>query len=175
VAGQSSKRSARKRRQRGAGPKAVPSHRREQRVAQQADTERERRAAQRTLGKVGERPPSPFGGLPVSEFAIFVGIIALLVWYFAGFGTAVLVVGIIVIVLAVVEITAREHFSGFRSHTTLLAAIPAVGVAALAVKLTGEKAGDAPLIALAVPVFLLLFWPLRRRFQTARQARITRR
>jgi UDP-N-acetylmuramyl pentapeptide phosphotransferase/UDP-N-acetylglucosamine-1-phosphate transferase len=178
VAGQSSKRGARKRRNPGAKPKAVPSQRREQRAVQRTESETQRHAAQRTLGTVGERPPSPFGGVPASEIAIFAGIVASVVWFFVYGGSkvnAVLVVGLIVLALGVIEVTAREHFSGYRSHTTLLAALPAFIVAIGLVALTGEKAGDAPLLAVAVPIFLLLFWPLRRRFQIARQARIVRR
>ena len=37
-----------------------------------------------------------------------------------------LAVGVVVCTLGVLEVTAREHFSGYRSHATLLAAIPAV-------------------------------------------------
>jgi hypothetical protein len=155
----------------------VPSQRREQRSAQRADIETQRRAAQRTLGTVGERPPSPFGGLPVSEISIFAGLVATIVWFivYAPTVNATLIVGLLVMAFGVVEVTAREHFSGYRSHTTLLAAIPAFLVAFGLIALTGEKAGNAPLLAVAVPIFLLLFWPLRRRFQTARQARVVRR
>jgi UDP-N-acetylmuramyl pentapeptide phosphotransferase/UDP-N-acetylglucosamine-1-phosphate transferase len=176
VAGQTSKRSGRKRRNPGAKPTAVPSQRREQRAVQRTESEVQRQAAQRTLGTVGERPPSPFGGLPISEIMIFAGIVATIVWFIAWAPTvnATLVVGLVVLALGVIEVTAREHFSGYRSHTTLLAALPAFLVAIGLVALTGEKAGDAPLLAVAVPIFLLLFWPLRRRFQAARQARVRR-
>jgi Flp pilus assembly protein TadB len=169
----SQKSTKRKRRNSGAAPRAVPSQRREQRAERNVVTEREQRASQSILGTRGERPPSPFGGLPVSEFAIFAGIVALIVWFFVG-GDAQLIVGSVVIVLGVLEVTAREHLSGYRSHTTLLAAIPAVAAGVVAVRVSGEKAGNAPLLFLAVPVFVLLFFPLRRRFQAARQARVVR-
>jgi hypothetical protein len=122
---------------------------------------------------VGERPESPFGGLPVSEIAIFAGLVALVVWFIKG-GTVTLVIAIAVMGLGVLEVTAREHFSGYRSHATLLAAIPAVLVGVTAVSVSGESAGNAPLIFVGVPVFLLAFWPLRRRFQIARQTRVAR-
>jgi hypothetical protein len=151
----------------------VPSPRREQRAEQRSSTDRQRRESHRTLGTVGERPESPFGGLPVSEIAIFAGLVALIVWFIKG-GTVTLLIAIGVMGLGVLEVTAREHLSGYRSHTTLLAAIPAVLVGVTAVSISGESAGNAPLIFIGVPVFLLAFWPLRRRFQIARQARVAR-
>jgi hypothetical protein len=172
MAGQKPKRRSRKRGNTTA-PRAVPSQRREQSAEQRLRSEHQRRAGQRTLGTVGERPPSPFGGLPVSEIAILLGAVALIVGWIQGGGVALLV-GLALVVLAVLEITAREHLSGYRSHATLLAAVPAVGIGLGLVTVSGEKAGDAPLLGVAIPIFLLLFWPLRKRFQTARQARIVR-
>jgi hypothetical protein len=140
---------------------------REQRAAS------ERRRAQRQLGREGERPESPFGGLPVSELAIFVGLIAFVFGFIQGGGPA-LIVGIVVCALGVIEITAREHFAGYRSHTALLAAIPAVAVEAGLVAVFGEPKQRALLLVVAVPVFGILFWLLRRKFLTARQARVAR-
>ena len=37
--------------------------------------ERQTQRSGTMLGKTGEPPPSPFGGVPVSEIAIFAGII----------------------------------------------------------------------------------------------------
>jgi hypothetical protein len=132
-----------------------------------------RRERQRTLGAVGEPPPNRFGGVPVSELLILAGIVALVFWLVVG-GTPALIVGILVILLGVLEFTSREHLSGYRSHTVLLSAVPAVVVAGIAITISGERSGDAPLLATAIPVFLLAFFPLRRRFQSARQARVAR-
>jgi hypothetical protein len=172
VASQKSKRS-RKRRGADTAPRAVASPRRGQRSEQQAASTRQRELGQRTLGTVGERPPSPFGGLPVSEIAIFAGIVALVVWLING-GQVTLIIGIALCALGVIEVTAREHFSGYRSHATLLAGIPAIAVGIGLVLVTGEHSGDAPLLFVAVPVFALLFFPLRKRFAIARQARVVR-
>jgi hypothetical protein len=110
----------------------------------------------------------------VSEFAIFAGAVALVVGILQS-ARPTLIVGIVVCALGVIEVTAREHFSGYRSHATLLAAIPAVGVVigvSLAAHATRQ---DRFLMLLAgVPVFALLFWLLRKRFRTARQARVAR-
>lgn len=151
----------------------MPSTRRETRAERQAVGEHLHRRQHRQLGSEGDRPASPFGGLPVSELAILLGFIALVFGFIRGGGPA-LIVGVAVCALGVLEITAREHFSGYRSHTVLLAAIPAVAAATGLVALLGEPKQRGVLLVVAVPVFGILFWLLRRRFQTARQARVAR-
>jgi hypothetical protein len=121
----------------------------------------------------GDPPPNPFGGLPVSELAIFFGAIAVVVGWTAT-ATPALVVGVVICVLGVVEVTAREHFSGYRSHTTLLAGIPAVGIGVGMIALVGGSLHRGTLLLVVIPVFGILFWLLRRRFVTARQARLVR-
>ena len=121
----------------------------------------------------GDPPPNPFGGLPVSELAIFAGAIGVLVGWISRAGPA-LVVGIIVCTLGVAEVTGREHFSGYRSHALLLAGIPAVGIGVAMIALLSGSLGRGPLLLVVVPVFGILFWLLRRRFQSARQARLVR-
>lgn len=135
--------------------------------------EREHRRAERRLGREGERPESPFGGLPISELAILAGLVAAVVGFLEG-GGAALIVGLVVCALGVVEVTAREHFSGYRSHAVLLAAIPAIAVEVGIVVGIGEPRQRALLLLAVVPVFGILFWLLRRKFASARQARIAR-
>ena len=167
------KRSRKPRGSTGTAPRAVASQRRAERAAREAAAKRQSSTASRTLGTVGERPPSPFGGLPVSEFAIFIGMVGVIVGFFAGGNGVAMAVGALVCVLGVTEVTAREHFSGFRSHTTLLAAIPAVIVEAAVVILFKPK--DRALVALLViPVFAICFFLLRRTVQPARHARVAR-
>jgi hypothetical protein len=125
------------------------------------------------LGTYGERPPNLFGGVPVSEIAIFFGGLGALVGLASG-AVQALVVGIVVCALGVVEFTAREHFSGYRSHATLLAAIPAVGIGVGLIALVGGSLGRSTLLLAVGPVFAVLFWLLRNRFRSARQARIAR-
>ncbi len=124
------------------------------------------------LGTVGERPSNPLG-LPVSEVAIFAGIIALIVGFINGGGPA-LIAGIVVCALGVIEVTAREHFSGYRSHATLLAAIPAIGAGVGVTALVGTRNRAPLLLGIALPIGALLFLLLRKRFEVARQARVAR-
>jgi hypothetical protein len=168
-----SQKSKRKRRNPSAAPRAVPSQRREQRVERQVRTERQQRTQSRTLGTTGERPPSPFGGLPVSELAIFVGIIGLVVGYFSS-NTPALLVGALVCGAGVLEFTVREHFSGYRSHSSLLAGVPAVLVEVAWAAAFGVPKVRVLVLVVPAAVFAALFFPLRRRFAIARQARMAR-
>lgn len=124
----------------------------------------------------GERPQSLFAPVPVSEIAILFGTIGAAVGL-ASHSSTSLIVGIAICALGVVEVTAREHFSGYRSHASLLAAIPAVALVAMSAAVLGaprQRSARELMLAAAVPVFGILFWLLRRRFQTARQARVVR-
>jgi hypothetical protein len=114
-----------------------------------------------------------FGGLPVSEFAILVGGIGIVIGLLIH-GRPALFVGAIVCVLGVLEVTAREHFSGYRSHAALLAAFPALAAELGIVLFAGEPSNRALLVLVVVPVFAVCFWVLRRRFLVARQARLVK-
>jgi hypothetical protein len=174
VATQKSKRGARKRRKPAGTARTAPAARREEPREQRVPAGGPQRPDRGPRGTVGERPPGPFGGVPVSEIAIFAGIVGLVVWLIRG-GTPVLAVGLVICALGVLEVTAREHFSGYRSHATLLAAIPAIAVAIGVLSLIGENRSRGPLLVLiGAPIYALLFWQLRKRFMVARQARLTK-
>jgi hypothetical protein len=125
------------------------------------------------LGTYGERPPNLFGGVPVSEIAIFVGAIAAVYGLIASVPAA-LAVGLVACTLGVVEFSAREHFTGYRSHSTMLAAIPAIGAGIALIALLGGSLRRGALLLVVIPVFIVCFWLLRKRFRVARQARIAK-
>jgi hypothetical protein len=163
---------SRKRRSRETAPRAVVSTRRDARAERQVQTAQEVKRGGRVLGREGERPQSPFGGLPVSELAILLGLIAAAFGLF-DHGRPALVVGLIVCALGVIEITAREHFSGYRSHASLLALVPSVAIE-VGIVLAFKPSQRALLVLVVVPIFGGLFWWLRKRFLIARQARVAR-
>ena len=174
VATQKSKR--KKRRNPATAPRAVSSQRREQRVARQSAPVTPASAEPRPrnpAGTYGKRPESPFGGLPISEIAIFAGGVGLIVGIIQHGGPA-LIAGIVVCTLGVLEITGREHFSGYRSHAILLAAMPAIAAEVAFVAIFGEPSPRLLLLAVIVPVYAVLFWLLRIAFMRARQARFAR-
>jgi hypothetical protein len=121
----------------------------------------------------GDPPSNRFGGVPVAEIAILAGGVATVVGLVGASATAT-VVGIVVCTLGVVEFSAREHFSGYRSHAVLLAAIPSVALGIVLVAIASSSLTRSVLLALVVPVFVVLFVLLRKRFGRARQARIVR-
>jgi hypothetical protein len=159
----------------GGAPRA-PATRRPVPAQRQALSDRDEARRQSVLGTYGERPASLFGGVPVSEIAIFFGALGAAVGFF-GHNNPALVTGLVVCGLGVAEFTAREHFSGYRSHATLLAAMPAVVILVLAVAVFGapaQRTARILLLVAIVPVFAGLYWALRKRFRAARQARIIR-
>ena len=125
------------------------------------------------LSTYGERPASPFGGVPVSELVILIGAAALIYGLASSTGAA-MGVGVLFCTLGVAEFSGREHFSGYRSHTTMLAAIPAIGAGVAMASLIGGSLSRGPLLLVVLVVFVICFWLLRKRFRTARQARIAK-
>ena len=151
----------------------MTSTRRDERAQRRAQATREVRRGQRQLGREGQRPEGPFGGVPVSEIAILAGLVGAIVGFIRG-GGPVLFVGLVVIALGVFEICGREHFAGYRSHATLLAAIPSLGAETAIVAAFGAPSQKFLLLVFVVPLYCLLFWLLRRKFLSARQARVAR-
>jgi hypothetical protein len=79
------------------------------------------------------RPPSPWGSFPLVEIVIAVALVLLVVGFFMGGtrGGVMLIAGIALGALAALELTLREHFAGYRSHTSVLAGFVAVVVLGL--------------------------------------------
>jgi ABC-type uncharacterized transport system permease subunit len=121
--------------------------------------------------------------VPLSEVLILIGAIATAIGASklskgTSSGAPTLVVGVAAVLIGTVEFSLREHRSGYRSHTILLALLPTVvlytgTLLVLAAFLSPVPVGlkVAPL-ALALPVFAFLFKLLRARFQDARRERV---
>jgi hypothetical protein len=109
----------------------------------------------------------------VSELAILAGAVALIVGVLDHGGPA-LIGGLIICLLGVTEVTAREHFSGYRSHTVLLAAVPAVVAEFVIVLTVGAPKVRVLLLVPVAAVFAVCARFLRRSFLLARQARLAR-
>jgi hypothetical protein len=114
--------------------------------------------------------------VPLAELVILGGIVSLAIGVIGGHPTAI-GIGVALAGLGGMEVAVREHFAGYRSHTTLLAAAPAAALVVLVGVAFGEpgtRSGRELLLLAAVPVFALCFWLLRKRFLAARQARVAR-
>lgn len=114
---------------------------------------------------MADAPKAPWSPFPLVELCILLGLI-LVVWGFAGGGDrkgALLGCGFALVSLAGLELAIREHFAGYRSHSTLLAAASAIVVDAPLFLWT-----DLPqiaLLAIGAGVFVLVLMRLRRAFR----------
>ncbi|HEX5224533.1 MAG TPA: hypothetical protein VFW29_05330, partial [Solirubrobacteraceae bacterium] len=109
---------------------------------------------------------------------IFVGLVGGVVGATRGeSGLPVIGAGVLAVLIGTLDFTAREHLSGYRPHTTMLAAVPtALVFAALVVAMRALRAPSPSWlivpIAVGVPLFMLLFTRLRSRFREARHQRV---
>ena len=124
----------------------------------------ETRAARGRVPKEDERPEAPWGKAPLAELAILAGIICLVVGVI-GTHYTLIGVGVALAGLGGMEVAIREHFAGYRSHTTLLAGFVFVVVVAVLFYQVGM------VLAYALPIgavcFAAAFYLARRAFQRA--------
>jgi hypothetical protein len=111
-----------------------------------------------------ERPPAPWGKFPLAELVIFAGIVSLAIGLIGG-STIAIGIGVACAGLGGLEVAIREHFAGYRSHTTLLAGFVFVLVTGL-VWYVGDTILAAALAVGAV-AFAITFYLARRAFQRA--------
>jgi hypothetical protein len=81
-----------------------------------------------------DRPPAPWGSFPLVEIAVLVGIVMLILGFFVvggDRGPVFVATGLALASIGGLEVAIREHFAGFRSHTLILAGVPAALVLAL--------------------------------------------
>jgi hypothetical protein len=113
---------------------------------------------------VNDRPRAPWHPFPLVELGVLAGIV-LLVLGFLNFdsdrGKAMLVSGMLLGSLGGLDTALREHFSGYRSHTTILAGLVAV---ALAAALYFVGAPWPAVVAGAVVVFGVAVWLFARAY-----------
>lgn len=111
--------------------------------------------------RMDELPPAPWSPIPLVELCVLLGIVLIVIGFIRGGdrSAAFIVSGIGLASIAGLEQAIREHFAGFRSHTTLLAG---AGAAVTLVLLSLVVKLAAAALAGGVIVFGVL-WPLFRR------------
>ena len=92
-------------------------------------------------------------------------------------GSAPLLAGLAAVVVGTVEVTLREHLSGFRSHAVLLSLLAATVLHTAVVLIVAAfthttRALNVGLLALDAAVFAAVFKLLRARFRDARRERV---
>ena len=114
--------------------------------------------------KTDDRPPAPWGSFPLAELTVLAGIVTLVIGVVSRSPTAI-GVGVVLAGLGGLEVSAREHFAGYRSHTTLLAGVVFVLVTGGLFYLAGLIL--AVCLAVGAVAFAASFYALRRAFQKA--------
>ena len=103
--------------------------------------------------------------MPLVELCVLAGLVLIVVALVRGGDRAglLLACGVALASLAGLELSIREHFAGYRSHTTVLAGAAAVLTAVPLFFFTGVP--QPVLLVVAVLVFAAAFVPLRRAFR----------
>jgi hypothetical protein len=173
---------SRRRKSSPAGQKPSPAPRKGKRT-------RPRGAAERGAGgwrdplSVGERPQAPWHPLPLSELLILVGAIGTVIGLDRlshggiAHGGPALFAGIAAVLIGTVEVTLREHLSGYRSHTLILTLLPllvfhSAVVLILASQTTVPKLLNVGLLLVDAGLGTVLFKVLRARYVDARRERV---
>src|SRR3954462_15921266 len=145
---------------------------RKQRPEASTRAERDARRAQAAAAprrRTREAPAAPWGSFPLTELVVLLALV-FGVFGFIRFDTRIgkgmIVAAMCLGSLGGLEVSIREHFAGYRSHTTLLAASAGVALMILISVIAG-KAGIAILalvVGVGVVVFVLTFFGLRQVF-----------
>jgi hypothetical protein len=112
------------------------------------------------------RPPAPWGSFPLVELMVLLGLAMFVLGFFfveGSRGTSLFVAGLAIASLAGLELSIREHFGGFRSHSLLLA-----GAGGLVTMLgLHYLAGLSPALSAGVGAVVLAlgFWALAADFR----------
>ena len=125
-----------------------------------------RRPGVRGRPSIDERPPPLWGKFPLSELAVLVSIVLVVGSFIVRGDRGVIMfgVGLGLGSLAGLEVSIREHLTGFRSHSTLLAGSLAV-LAITAIALGAGQVFVPLLLAAGAAVFGISFWALREAFK----------
>src|SRR4051812_41907211 len=124
---------------------------------------------------IDDRPKPPWHPVPLVELCVLVGIVLLVLGAInlqSDRGKLLLVLGMGLGSLGGLDTALREHLAGYRSHTTVIAALPAVTAAAAAYF---ARAPWIVVVVAAVGIFAAVFWWMRRVFmRNASRARRAR-
>ena len=127
-------------------------------------SKREARIPAKRVSAPDERPPAPWGDAPLAELVILAGIVSLAIGVIGGH-PKLIGVGVALAGLGGLEVAIREHFAGYRSHTTLLGGAAFVLVTGLVFYVAGQILAVA--LGCGALAFAITFFLARRAFQRA--------
>jgi hypothetical protein len=149
----------------GAAREALPPN---QRASEATASERAAPRAGPPRPQPGDGPPqAPWGNFPLSEIVVAIALVLLI----AGFvvppprGAVMLGAGLVLGSLAGLELSVREHFAGYKSHTMLLAGAAGIGVLGALFVVGPEGLAPVAKVAAALVAFGLAAWRLTRAFR----------
>ncbi len=112
-----------------------------------------------------DKPPEPpWGSFPLTQITVLVGLILLVIGFVTG-GITPMVAGLLLGSAGGLELSIREHFAGYRSHTTLLSGVVFMVVTGVSYFLIGWVLWVC--LALGLTCFGVAFGLMRRAFQAA--------
>jgi hypothetical protein len=119
----------------------------------------------RFIERADQRPKPPWHPVPLVELSVLAGIVLIVIGFINredDQGRLAIAFGVALASLAGLETAAREHFTGFRSHSSLLAALPTIAIA-IGMAIVGVA---VPIVLpAAVLVFAIAFYAFRRSFK----------
>jgi len=114
-----------------------------------------------------ERPPAPWGDFPLVELAVLAGLIMLVLGFFVvggDRGPILIAAGLALGSIGGLDLSIREHFSGYQSHTMILAGVPALIVLAVLFYVGPDGLPPVARAAIAIAVFAAAAYLLSRAF-----------
>jgi hypothetical protein len=119
----------------------------------------------RFIEQADARPKPPWHPVPLIELSVLAGIVLIVIGFIHHGdrqGRLAIVFGVALASLAGLDTALRDHFSGFRSHSALLGALPAVVVAFLGALL---KVSPGVTLVAALVAFAAGFYLFRAQFK----------
>ncbi len=131
---------------------------------------RPKQVAPRRVAAAGEEPPpAPWGSFPLVELCVLAAIVMLILGLFVvggSRGPILIAAGLALGSIGGLELSIREHFAGYRSHTAVLAGVPALIILGLLFYLAPAGLPQLARAAIAVAVFVVAALLLTRVFSS---------